>query len=464
MALLLAGGRSTPAMAAQRFPPDHMIASDPFRPISHFAAPRGWMNDPCGPIWVDGVYHLFYQWNPESALWDNMHWGHATSADLVNWVYRPVALSPQHDGPDRDGVFTGDVVIDSGRAVAIYTGFRFDRAQAQVQCMATSDLDMIHWTQSATPVLAAGPDHLKIGGFRDPKLWREDKTWIMLVGSKIDGLGGVILRYESPDLKDWSFRRIFYGPSDLHGGDDVLECPDFFSLGTCHALVFSINSVVHVVTGQYEKGQFQPVRQDVLGYGGFYAARSFLDAQGRRTVLGWLTEKPWQAGEAASRGWSGVLSYPRLLAADAEGQVLATLHPEMESMTGEELFDGVLRAGMSIDGPQVRIRVRFEALAPGSMVFAHTDRYMHLDFDPAAKNRELACNEDRAPLPKTPDVTLDIYVDGSVIEIFTSTGKTLSARAYGNPSRPFTLSGTGCFANARCQVHALLPARFRYAE
>ncbi len=422
------------------------------------------MNDPCGPIWSDGVYHLFYQWNPEAAIWDNMHWGHATSVDLVNWVYQPVALSPQREGPDRDGVFTGDVVVDQDRAVAIYTGFRFDRAQPQLQCVASSDLSMVHWRQRTKPLLANGPDHLKIGGFRDPKLWKEGETWVMLVGSKIEGLGGVIFRYESADLETWSFKRIFYGPSDLRGGDDVLECPDFFDLGTCHALVFSINSVVHVITGRYAKGQFIPARQDVLGYGGFYAARSFLDAKGRRTVWGWLPEKPWQAGEAAARGWSGVMSYPRVLTADHEGKVSSSLHPAMETLLGEEIFNGTLSDGMNVDGPQVRIRVQFAAMTPGSIVFAHTDRYLHLDFDPTTPHGEFSCNEDHAPLPKMPSASLDIYVDGSVIEIFTSSGATLNARAYGNPSRPFTLSGTGCFAGAKCVVHALLPATFRFAE
>lgn len=464
MVLLIAGGGLGRAFAAQRFPPDHMIATDPFRPISHFTAQRGWMNDPCGPIFADGVYRLFYQWNPEAAIWDNMHWGHATSPDLVNWTYQPVALSPQRDGPDRDGVFTGDVVLDGDRAVAIYTGFRFNRMPPQIQCMAVSDRAMTHWRQHREPLLASGPDHLNIGGFRDPKLWREGQTWVMLVGSKIEGVGGVVFRYESVDLAKWTFIRVFYGPSDLHGGDDVLECPDFFDLGSCHALIFSINSVVHIVTGQYEHGHFTPARQDVLGYGGFYAARSFSDAHGRRTVFGWLPEKPWQAGEAAARGWSGVMSYPRVLTADKQGRVSSRIHPSMETLIGEEMFNGTLTRAVSVDGPQVRIRVQFPALSSGSIVFAHTDRYLHLDYDPVAAPGELSCNEDRAPLEKSSHAGLDIYVDGSVIEIYTSTGTVLNARAYGNPSRPFTLSGTGCFADAACEINALLPATFRFAE
>ena len=451
------------ALAAQRLPPDHMMATDPFRPITHFLAPRGWMNDPCGPIFVDGVYHLFYQWNPEAAIWDNLHWGHATSPDLVNWTHQPVALSPQHDGPDRDGVFTGDVVVDGDRAVAVYTGFRFGRALAQIQCFATSNRAMKHWHQNQQPLLAAGPDHLRIGGFRDPKLWKEGDIWVMIVGSRIDGVGGVIFRYESSELANWVFRTVFYGPSDLHGGDDVLECPDFFDFGTCHALIFSINATVHVVTGEYEKGHFSPRRHDILGHGGFYAARSFADAQNRRTIFGWLPEKPWQAGEAAMRGWSGVMSYPRVLTADADGRVHTRLHPAMDALIGEELYAGTLATAISIDGPQVRIRLTVTPNAKGGMVFAHTDQYLHLSLDPDNAQAGLSCNEDSAPLYGTGEMTIDIYVDGSVIEIFTSDGVALNARAYGNPSRPFTLSATGCLTEARCLVHALLPVTFTSA-
>ncbi|MFC0500765.1 glycoside hydrolase family 32 protein [Asaia krungthepensis] len=459
----IAAATAQNARAAQRFPPDHVLATDPFRPITHFVAPRGWMNDPCGPIFVDGQYHLFYQWNPEAAIWDNMHWGHATSPDLVNWEYKPVALSPHHDGPERDGVFTGDVVVDGDRAVAIYTGFRFGRGQAQIQCAAYSDRSMVHWKQAHEPVLATGPDHLHIGGFRDPKLWKEGDVWVMLVGSKIEGMGGVIFRYESRNLSDWTFIRVFYGPSALRGGDDVLECPDFFDLGSCHALIFSINNVVHVISGTYNKGVFTPLREDVLGHGGFYAARSFVDQEGRRAVFGWLAEKPWQAGEAASRGWSGAMSYPRLVEADPTGKVRTVLHPAVETLIGEQMFAGRLEAPLNVAGPQVRIRLRFKARTAGSVVFAHTDRYLHLDYNPDAGQGRFSCNEDDAPLAPTDDTTLDIFVDGAVIEIFSSTGVVLNTRAYGNPSRPFTLTASGCFEGARCEIHYLLAARFTTA-
>ncbi|MFT9380314.1 MULTISPECIES: glycoside hydrolase family 32 protein [unclassified Gluconobacter] len=438
-------------------PPAYLLMSDPFRPQSHLLPPHGWMNDPCGPVFANNTYHLFYQWNPDAAVWGNMHWGHATSRDLVRWEHQVVALSPQPDGPDSSGVFTGDVVLDGQQAIAVYTGLKTGRAPDQVQCIATSDLTMTHWRQEAHPVLPVGPPGLKIRGFRDPKIWREGDTWVMLVGSSIENQGGVILRYEGRDLRDWSYKGIFYGPSDLRGGDDALECPDFFRVGARHALIFSINWVVHVVTGDYVNGKFRPLTLDALGYGNFYAARSMLDAQGRRTLFGWITEKPWQAGAAADRGWSGVMSFPRLLVTGPDGKVRSHLHPSVEALHGEILFSGSPKEPVTLPGPCVRIRVRFDANSAGELVFSRTDRFLHLDYNPQKTGAEVSCNEDTVPLSSSRSAELDIYVDASVIEIFTSDGSALNTRAYGDPGGPFTLKNSGCFQNADYEICLLKP-------
>lgn len=444
--------------SAHAFPPEYIMMSDPLRPWCHYIAPYGWMNDPCGPICVDGTYHLFYQWNPDEAVWGNMHWGHATSRDLVHWEQHGAAMAPRPGMPDEDGVFTGDVVMDGSRAIALYTGNRNNGTPlTQVQCIASSDAGMRHWEQDPHPVLAEAPEGLHLRGFRDPKLWKEGDVWSMIVGASIEGAGGVVFRYESHDLHHWVYRGIFYGPSELRGGDDALECPDFFQLGDYHVLIFSIDNVVHAVSGHYEQGTFTPVLHEPLGHGPFYAARTLLDAQGRRTMFGWIPEKPWQADAAARRGWSGAMSLPRVLSAGADGRVHSALHPNMSALNGKTLFSGPLTDGVVLPGPCMRLRLTFPGKAAGTLLFARTDRYVHLDYDPHRAGSELQCNEDAAPLPVGAALEIDILVDASVIEIFTSAGTVLNARAYGDPAGPFTLSATGCFEGAHCEAVILHP-------
>ena len=92
------------------------LASDPLRPQYHLLPAHNWMNDPNGPIFFRGRYHMFHQYNPQSAVWGNMNWAHATSPDMIHWQHEPIALSPTPGGPDRDGVFSGSAVLDQRQA------------------------------------------------------------------------------------------------------------------------------------------------------------------------------------------------------------------------------------------------------------------------------------------------------------------------------------------------------------
>ena len=98
------------------------LASDPLRPQYHLLPAHNWMNDPNGPIFFKGRYHMFHQYNPQAAVWGNMNWAHATSSDMIHWEHEPIALSPTPGGPDCDGVFSGSAVLDKGTPTVIYTG------------------------------------------------------------------------------------------------------------------------------------------------------------------------------------------------------------------------------------------------------------------------------------------------------------------------------------------------------
>ena len=98
------------------------LASDPLRPQYHLLPAANWMNDPNGPIYWHGNYHVFHQYNPDGPYWGNMHWAHAVSPDMVHWRHLPVVLAPTAGSADRDGCFSGSAVLDRGVPTILYTG------------------------------------------------------------------------------------------------------------------------------------------------------------------------------------------------------------------------------------------------------------------------------------------------------------------------------------------------------
>ncbi len=205
-----------------------------YRPQFHFSPQEKWMNDPNGLVYNDGVYHLFYQYYPGATVWGPMHWGHATSRDLVKWEHKPIALFP-----DKKGfIFSGSVVVDKkntsgfgidGKAplVAIYTYFRLDiekkgGVNTQTQGIAYSLDNGNTWTKYAgNPVI----DNTTLKDFRDPKVFwhNETESWIMALVA-----GNHAKFYRSKDLKAWEYISDFGRNVGAHGG--VWECPDLFKL------------------------------------------------------------------------------------------------------------------------------------------------------------------------------------------------------------------------------------------
>lgn len=211
--------------------------NEKFRPQFHFSPEHGWMNDPNGMVYLDGEYHLFYQYNPYGSMWGNMSWGHAVSTDLTSWTYLPTALTPDSLGD----IFSGSAVIDVNNTagfgknamVAIYTS----AGKVQAQSIAYStDKGRTFTKYDKNPVIA----NPGIPDFRDPKVsWNEAANqWVMTLATK-----QTITFYGSPNLKDWTKLSEFGNGMGAHGG--VWECPDLFPLTyegkTKWVLLVSIN-------------------------------------------------------------------------------------------------------------------------------------------------------------------------------------------------------------------------------
>ncbi len=212
---------------------------DCMRQRYHFMAPKGWINDPNGLIFYRGKYHLFYQYNPGGVEWDQMHWGHAVSGDLLHWKHLPEALAPGqwYDNGARGGCFSGTALEEDGLLYLFYTGVHEGPGgTVQAQCMACSRDGLRFEKYAKNPVLYA-PEGIEEAHFRDPKVWKEGNIYYMLCAGKRNGLGSLLL-FRSQNKTDWTY---VGSPLQNDGSLGVMwECPDFFCLGGRDVICLSL--------------------------------------------------------------------------------------------------------------------------------------------------------------------------------------------------------------------------------
>jgi beta-fructofuranosidase len=455
--LALAGSARLATAAA----PAAKLAADPQRPQYHFLPGANWMNDPNGPIYWQGKYHMFYQYNPNGAFWGDMHWGHAESEDMVHWKHLPMALAPTPGGADKDGVFSGCAVIDNGVPTVIYTG-----VNPEVQCIATSDDGLAVWKKyGGNPVIGGPPAGMQVTGFRDPAVWKEGDTWLMAIGSGLAGKGGAVLLYESKDLRQWNYLHpLVTGRMRADGGKDgkvkdpvdsgeMWECPDFFPLESKHLLIISTERIVKYMLGRYADRKFQPETSGVMDFGSYYAARTMTNTGARRILWGWLTESRTVDAQRAA-GWSGVMSLPReltLYGSRLQIRPAAEVGKLRGKQLGADAAGDCLEIQAEIDpGDAHQAGLKLRAAPDGSeQTLVYYDRAAKLlaadksksSLNPAAERKMQSGPFD---LARGEPLRLHIFLDGSVIEIFANERACLTARVY--PESPRS-QGLGLFAN-----------------
>ena len=290
--------------------------SEHFRPVYHHTPLYGWMNDPNGMFYKDGVWHLYYQYNPYGSQWENMTWGHSTSKDLIHWEAQPLAIEADWLG----SIFSGSCVTNGNEVVAFYTS----AGHHQTQSMAVSkDGGRTFKKYSGNPILTTSD----IADFRDPKaFWNEDaKVWNLILAA-----GQEMRIYSSKDLKAWKYESSFGKEYGNHSG--VWECPDLFKIDNKWVLICNINpggpfggSATQYFVGQFDGHKFtcesMPKVTKWLDYGkDHYATVSFYNApDNRRTVLAWMSN--WQyANQVPTKQFRSANSTPRDLGLFRHGE------------------------------------------------------------------------------------------------------------------------------------------------
>ena len=432
------------------------LSADRHRPSYHFLSPDNWMNDPNGLLHWRGRCHLFYQYNPSSPQSEDKHWGHAVSDDLVHWEHLPIALAPDPDGPDTDGVFSGCAVGLHDHVVLMYTGVR---GPHQLPCIATNDdPELLAWTKYAgNPVITAPPADLDLVFFRDHTLWQEGDTWYMGIGSGLRGQGGTVLVFRSPDLHDWTYLHpLCIGDLDrtnpLWGGTGW-ECPDFFAISNDRVLIVSGHDAhprnVLWFTGGYQD-QRLTVHNTGLVDGGpsFYAPQSYTDDAGRRVMFGWMRERRTVAQQVAA-GWSGVMTLPRILSVLSDGSLVSAPAPEIAQLRTRHRTAVVDASGLvDIRGDTLELLATFDARAtePAGLsvrtsldgkeatvvTYTPATQTVTLDTRASSIDPDVSGVASRISIPPAADgsIRLRVFLDRSVIEVFVNDRICLSDRIY----------------------------------
>ncbi len=398
------------------------------RPQLHFSARRGWLNDPNGLSFYNGEWHLFFQHNPYGWNWGNMHWGHATSPDLLHWTEHGEALYPDDSGT----MFSGSAVVDwknssgfgkGGKAplVLFYTA----AGNPFTQGVAYSNDGRTFAKHEGNPVV---PNIT--GGNRDPKvIWHEPtKQWVMTLYVEKDGAHTVHF-FTSPNLREWKKVSVAEG---LKGTNYLFECPDFFELpvdGNANNkkwILTAANSEYAI--GTFDGATFTPEIAKLSGQRGrgFYAAQTFSDApDGRRLQIGWLqAPSPNMAfNQAMSLPLEltlvSTLDGPRLRYQPA--RELETLRQKSYKVGPISLAPGAQNPLSQVKNELLEIRATFK---PGdAKIVRFNVRGVPIIYD--ATKQEISVSGHVAPAPlRDGKQTLIIYTDRTAFEVFASDGLT----------------------------------------
>ena len=446
------------------------LAADPLRPQCHLLPARNWMNDPNGPIFWNGHYHMFFQYNPNAAVWGDMHWAHAVSPDMIHWKHLPIALAPTPGWNDADGCFTGSAVNDHGTATFLYTGVKKSTPELatlrdgssnlrEVQCLATSsDSDLRTWTKWKTPVIEPPADPL-LTGFRDPFLWRDGDLWYLGVGSGIRKQGGRVLLYRSTDLRQWEYlhplasgkwtEKEKINPVD---SGEMWECPDFFPLGSKHVLLYSTAGKVAWETGELDPKEliFHPQCSGVLDYGAYYAQKTQIDAKGNRILWGWIPEKRPDS-ELIAAGWAGCIALPRVLSLNTQGDLEMRVARQARSLRPEKKFLSAAKSSSeerslalrSLEINDLCAELRWTASAgPCSLTLEDSaGPWWSLNLTRANDGFALNVNDQSIQLPPQTGSSwhFHLFLDGSVAEFFCNDLHVVTSRIYRKPADPLRI-------------------------
>ena len=422
-----------------------------YRPVYHHTPAYGWMNDPNGMFYKDGVWNLYFQHNPYGSQWENMTWGHSTSTDLVHWKYEGDAVEPDALGT----VFSGSAVVDmentsgfgKGAVIALYTSA--GESQTQSLVYSTDNGKTFHKFEGNPVITSNVPD------FRDPHMfWNEDvKKWNMILAA-----GQHMEIYSSDNLKDWKYESSFGEKYGNHGG--VWECPDLMKMkvrGTDKEkwmLICNINpggpsggSATQYFVGDFDGHKFtcdsKPEVTKWMDYGkDHYATVTFDNApEGRRVAIAWMSN--WQyANQVPTLQYRSGNSIPRDLGLfEYKGETYCSVvpSPEMTAARSKKATKSLSESCEMVVNLKGNATITLSNDKGEKVVMLYDAKAETFSMD-RTKSGKMDFSKDFAATTKAPTYgkisQLRIFIDKSSIEVLDAEGKmTMTNLVF--PTKPY---------------------------
>lgn len=431
------------------------LPKDGWRLRYHIMPPVGWLNDPNGLCYFHGEYHLFFQYSPSDANGSLKYWGHYASPDFLSWEYKGIALYP--DMPyDCDGVYSGSALVEENEVFLYYTG----------NVKLSGDYDYIYSGREGNTVLAVMDENGAVSGkrllmknsdypehvschVRDPKVWKENGCYYMVLGARTKQDKGCVLLYESGDRLKWTLKNI------LEAGEPfgyMWECPDMFCLdgqrilsvspqgleqqGLNYANIYQSGymSVSGDFTGKYRLGCFKEYDR---GFD-FYAPQTFEAPDGRRILIGWMGMPDSDYTNATVlRGWQHCMTIPRELTYK-NGQIYQTPVRELEKLRGAKTQMEINQAETIKVCGSSDLALTFDENEPADFSLCIDDG-LCIDYDKENKlfqmsflqDSFLGCGRTKRGVILDGLKNLRLLLDTSSVEIFINSGaEVFSSRFY----------------------------------
>ena len=413
-----------------------------FRLGHHLMPPVGWLNDPNGLCWYKGRYHVFFQYAPFDVEGGLKFWGHYTSEDLLDWKYEGTALYPD-SSYDCHGVYSGSSLIDQDKMHLFFTGnvkidgdYDYINEGRETSTLHVESEDGIHFSDKEEVISFEKYPEDFTCHIRDPKVWKENDRYKMVLGGRLKEDKGAVLVYESEDLRDWKLERVITTP------DFELDGQKFLSVSPQ-----GLSREEYRFQNIYQSGYF-PMKEDGsvdvndfrewdMGFD-FYAPQTFTDNKGRRLLIGWMgmpDADEEYVNKTIDEGWQHCLTVPRELTV-RDGKILQAPAKELEGLRKEKT---VLHDEKSIVEIRVEVNEGFDLVLDeivmtgssfkismgGQMIFKYEDGVAEIGFSGIAGAGR---SKRKAKIGELKNIRL--LADTSAAEIYLNDGETVFSTRY----------------------------------